>query len=358
MTAAPRRTTARLLAAGLGAAAALWALASPAAACGGLIGENGSIQLLRTTTLAAWHDGVEHYITSFAFSGSGESVGSIIPLPGVPDDVVGGSNWTLQRLQQEVAPDVDGALSATALSEGSARGATVLLETEVDALDITVLSGGADDVGEWALDHGFFLTPDAPEMLEFYAARSPVFLAAKFNLARAAEQGLGAGDATPIHVTIPLDQPWVPLRILGLGLGADERVNADLFLLTDDRPDLLASGDGLTVERRERATDLLLDDLRSDEGMEWVPDEAWLTHLVLDDAAGELDYDLSAGTATTAPSPVAVGQSIAFFDADDPAAGDGAGLDQMVLVVTVGMGIALLGVAGVVTATAPRRRRS
>ena len=27
-------------------------------ACGGLIGENGTIQLVRTTTLAAYHDGV------------------------------------------------------------------------------------------------------------------------------------------------------------------------------------------------------------------------------------------------------------------------------------------------------------
>ena len=49
--------------------------AGPAAACGGLVGENGSIALVRTTTLAAWHDGVEHYVTAFAFAGGGGAFG-------------------------------------------------------------------------------------------------------------------------------------------------------------------------------------------------------------------------------------------------------------------------------------------
>ena len=78
--------------------------AAPAVACGGLVGENGTIQLTRTTTLAAYHDGVERYVTSFEFAGVGEEVGSIVPLPGVPTTVERGGDWTLQRLEQEVAP--------------------------------------------------------------------------------------------------------------------------------------------------------------------------------------------------------------------------------------------------------------
>src|SRR5687768_15971315 len=31
-------------------------------ACAGLIGSNGAVNLGRTTTLAAYHDGVEHYV--------------------------------------------------------------------------------------------------------------------------------------------------------------------------------------------------------------------------------------------------------------------------------------------------------
>src|SRR3977135_3108766 len=78
--------------------------AAPAIACGGLVGENGTIQLTRTTTLAAYHDGVERYVTSFEFSGEGAEGGSIIPLPAIPTSVVRGGDWTLQRLAKEVAP--------------------------------------------------------------------------------------------------------------------------------------------------------------------------------------------------------------------------------------------------------------
>src|SRR5688500_19943972 len=90
------------------AAAALVVTASPAGACGGLVGENGTIELVRTSTLAAYHDGVERYVTSFEFTGEGEEVGSIVPLPDIPTDVERGGDWTLQRLAQEVAPQPSG----------------------------------------------------------------------------------------------------------------------------------------------------------------------------------------------------------------------------------------------------------
>jgi len=62
------------------------------------------VRLLRTTTLAAHHDGVEHYVTSFTFQGAGEDFGAIVPLPGVPTSIERGGNWTLQRLEREKPP--------------------------------------------------------------------------------------------------------------------------------------------------------------------------------------------------------------------------------------------------------------
>ena len=268
--------------------------AAPAGACGGLVGENGTIELVRTTTLAAYSDGVERYVTAFEFTGEGEEVGSIIPLPDEPTDVTRAGDWTLQRLVQEVAPppeetfESDGEDSAGAPAE-----VEVILETEVDALDITVISGGGDAVGQWAIENGFLLTPDAPEVLDYYAERSPVFMAAKFDASRAAELGQDAGDSTPIMATIPTDDPWVPVRILGLGLDDDRSIEADVFLLTDEEPELLAGGTGMTLERSEEANDLLLDDLRSDVAMEWVPEDMWLSYLTVDSPAAELDYDLA-----------------------------------------------------------------
>jgi hypothetical protein len=287
------------------------ATAPAALACGGLVGENGTIQLGRTTTLAAYHDGIERYVTSFEFTGEGQEVGSIIPLPGVPTDVKRGGDWTLQRLEREVAPPRRDAFLAASASEDSAAGAKVLLETKVDALDITVLEGGGDDVGRWAAENGFLLTPDAPEVLDFYAARSPIFMAAKFDASRAAQLGQRGGDGTPIMLTIPTDDPWVPLRILGLGAKSSDAIDADVFLLTDERPSLLAGGPGMTLARSTAASDSLLDDLRSDVGMEWVPERMWLSYLQLGADAGDLDYDLAVSTsADRRPSAVDAGLRI------------------------------------------------
>ena len=180
----------------------------------------------------------------------------------------------------------------------------MILETQIDALDITVLKGGGDEVGTWARDNGFLLTPDAPEMLDFYGHRSQIFMAARFDAARAAELGQTAGDGTPIMLTIPTDAP--------VGAAADpqprastasELVEADVFLLTDEEPNLLAGGPGLSLDRSEPADDLLLDDLRSDVGMEWVPEDMWFTYLQVEAEAGDLDYDLAISPDATHACP-------------------------------------------------------
>ena len=294
------------------AGVALVLTAAPAAACGGLVGENGSIKLTRTTTLAAYHNGVERYVTSFEFSGQGKEVGSIVPLPGVPSKVERGGDWTLQRLEREVAPPEDtfrGAQATKALSPDSAQ---VILSTKIDALDITVLRGGGSAVGKWATSHGFLLTPDAPEMLDFYASRSPIFMAARFDAARARRLGQGTGDGTPIMLTIPTKAPWVPLRILSLGLAKSAVIDADVFLLTDTRPQLLAGGRGLSLNRNEQANNSLLSDLRSDKGMSWIPDHMWFTFLQLHVPAGQLGYDLAASTRPdVVPSLTAAGVTAA-----------------------------------------------
>ena len=215
-------------------------------ACGGLIGPNGAVNLLRTTTLAAYHDGDEHYVTAFQFAGGGGAFGSLTPLPGIPSSVEKGGDWTLQRLVRETEPQL---LDAPFAPRADAAGGSAeeLMKVRIDALDVTVLRGGAVGVGRWATDHGFRLPPDAPEVLDFYAARSPIFLAAVFDADAAAPRGQAVGDGTPVHVTIPTDNPWVPLRILALGKTAAERVDADC--LPADRP---RAGAPAGPDRRQR----------------------------------------------------------------------------------------------------------
>ena len=98
-------------------------------------------------------------------------------------------------------------------------------------------------------------------------------MAAAFDADAAAERGQAVGDGTAVHITIPTDAPWVPLRILALGKTGQEVVEADVYLLTD-RPEPAAGARWLQrpdPRPLRRASDGLLADLRSDRGMEWVP---------------------------------------------------------------------------------------
>jgi hypothetical protein len=205
-------------------------------------------------------------------------------------------------------------------------------------------------VGEWAAANGFILTPDAPEVLDFYARRSPVFLAARFDGDAARRNGVALGDGTPVHLTIPTENPWVPLRILALGRKPQERVNADVFLLTDGRPALLPGGDadGLRLDRQEPASPRLLDDLRSDRGMGWIPESMWLSHLRVDAAPGELTYDLAIDASGEGrPSPLAAG-----LEPGAHAGGDGGGVPLGVVLPAAGVAG-----AGVLAAAAVAGRR-
>jgi hypothetical protein len=276
----------------LATATAATFIGAPAAlACGGLVAPNGAVKLVHTTTLVAYHGGVEHYVTSFEYAGGGTKFGSIIPLPGVPTSVTRGGSWTLQRLELEVHPPAQEAFNAAA--PAAAGRAQVLLRTHVDALTITVVKGGGPAVTAWVRQQGFKVSPDLPAMLNFYAVRSPIFLTATFDPAAEAARGLHLGDGTPVDIAIPLSNPWVPLHILSLAKDSDDIVQADVFMLSDRQPALL-SGPGVQLRVSRPADPSLLSDLRSDRGMGWIPTSAWLSYVTVDAPASGLTYDLSA----------------------------------------------------------------
>jgi hypothetical protein len=320
---------------------ALLLAATPVLACGGLIGPNGAVNLLRTTTLAGYHDGVEHYVTAFQFAGGGGSFGSITPLPDVPTSVVKGGDWTLQRLIRETDPPTARAVSLDAVP--AASGAEELMKVKIDALDLTVLRGGAADIGAWAKKHGFRLPPDAPEVLDFYANRSPIFLAAAFDADAAAARGQQLGDGTPVHITIPTDNPWVPLRILALGKTGGEQIQADVYLLTDNTPALLPRPlgvNGIRLDHSASASESLLTDLRTDRGMEWVPSKGWLTKIAVDAAASDLTYDLAIDvSAAASPSRVDAGFALPTIEAV------GQAFDPRRFLLAIGF--TLVGIAGI-----------
>jgi hypothetical protein len=281
----------------------------PAGACGFLVAPNGAVNLVRTSTLAAYHDGVEHYITSFQFAGSPGAFGSIIPLPGAPTKVERGGDWTLQRLVREVQAPVPAAAGG-ATTAAAATTVEVLERTQIDSLDIAVLKGGGADVVAWANANGFALPDDTVPSIEFYAARSPYFMVATFDAAAAQARGLNGGDGIPIHLTIPVANPWVPLRILATAKQPEDLVQADVFLLTDEKPSILSTP-GPQVDLSEPASLSLLNDLRSDKGMDWVPGAGWLTYVRIDAPAARITGDLAIDARGGRPSLDATGLTAA-----------------------------------------------
>ena len=300
----------RLLALSALVLGALTLLAGPALACGGLVAPGHAEVLQKAVTLSAWHDGFEHYVTGFQFAGSANRFGYIIPLPGNPSKIQKAGEWTLERLEREINPVRELAFSALASAPTAHMGVQVLQRTTVDSLDIVVVKGGGPDVADWAKANGFDLTPDTPKVLADYSDRGAVFALARFDNKAAVKKGLVEGQGTIIHFTIPTQAPWIPLKILALGKGLTEQVDADLFVLTDHFPSLMPENiPGMEIRHSGPASEQLLSDLRSDRGMRWLPTSGmWFTAMSIHTAAINMRADLSIdGGGPPAAPPVPAG---------------------------------------------------
>jgi len=336
--------------------------ALPAAACGGLIAPNGAIRLERATTLVAWHDGVERYLTSFSYSGEASSFGWIVPLPAVPVKVEEGGGWTLQRLFRETHPQ-----PAILSLDFAARAATqsssveVLQQVQVRALDITVLRGSGQGVLDWAAENGFAIDAETHDHVLQYAKGSPVFMAAKYNAGRAEQQRLIFGDGAPVLITLKVPHPWIPFEVLAAG----QQVQADLYLLSDKpvntstwRALIGASGvgtavqgaDGFTLEFQEKMTDSLYHDLSTDKNMGWVRKDSWLTYLSLNAPDEDVTYDMSVtpmGVVKIAPfgtKPMAIvdGNGNQTPPLDAPTAPMGTAMSLLILAIVFGAALWIL----------------
>ena len=200
--------------------------------------------------------------------------------------------------------------SPTAAAGRRPRPAEELLETQVDALDITVLKGGGTSRRR--------LGPRARLLAVARRARGARLLRRAQPhlhgrpLRRAAGRRLGQRDRRR-HPDPPHD-PDRPSRGCRCASSASARqpsepVEADVFLLTDDGARAAApAATGLDARaQRGRPRRRSSTDLRSDKGMEWVPASMWLSYLKIDTPAGALSYDLAVDVNGYSPSPRAAG---------------------------------------------------
>jgi len=296
----------KFLFAGMGVAAAVVLQAGQVFACGGLVAPDGDVRLAKATTFVAWSGGIEHYVTSFAFTGAVTDVGWIVPLPAIPTSITEAGAWTLQRLEREFAPP---ALFAApqGLALDAAAPATVIEQVQVEALDVTVLKGSGQAVIDWCTHNGFLVSAEIENHLLRYASSSPVFMAAKYNTSRALQHHQQAGDGVPLLITMHTPRLWVPLEILA---NAGVPVNADLFLLTGQplhtaggvtitsrfaNGTALDSAPGFKVAGAEPMNESLHQDLSSDRNMAWVPAHGYVTYLTLNAPGASVTYDLGVG---------------------------------------------------------------
>jgi hypothetical protein len=300
----------------------LFSQALPTFACGSLVAPDGDVRLARATTLVAWHGGVEHYLTSFTYQGNYANIGWIVPLPAIPTSIQAGGAWTLQRLERETHPQPPSAFAGA--DDTQAASAQVIEQVQVEALNITVIKGSGPEILTWCATNGFYLSADTRAHLLVYAHGSPIFMAAKYDTARAQARHQLQGDGAPVLMTMPTAHLWVPLEVLAL---EGQPVQADLYLLTDmavNTSDLGAAigqspvdtevpgAPGFRVAFQERMSPTLYHDLSTDRNMGWVPSNAWLTYLTLDAPEPSVTYDLgvsSAGVIRLAPfgtPPIAV----------------------------------------------------
>jgi hypothetical protein len=282
--------------------------APSAFACGGLISPDGDIRLERASTLIAWHNGVEHYLTTFAYqeNNSVANVGWIVPLPAVPETIQDGGAWTLQRLNIESHP-IQRSLFAPQVNT-AASSAQVLQQVQIEALNVTVIKGSGQEILNWAGQNGFTVGGDTRAHLLKYAQGSPIFMAAKYDTHLAQTRHQLQGDGVPLLITMKIPHPWVPLEVLALD---GQQVQADLYFLTDmplNVSDLSArvgqsavgsdipGATGFKVAFQEKMPAQLYQDLSSDRNMGWVWPDSWFTSLSLDAPSEQVSYDLGVST--------------------------------------------------------------
>ncbi|MBO0784395.1 MAG: DUF2330 domain-containing protein, partial [Ktedonobacteraceae bacterium] len=85
----------------LAAICLLIAQSLPTLACGGPLSPNQSIRLQNAATLLAWHDGIEHYMTNFTYTGKANNFGWVLPLPAEPSKIEEGDPDVFSTLYDE-----------------------------------------------------------------------------------------------------------------------------------------------------------------------------------------------------------------------------------------------------------------
>lgn len=281
----------------------------PALACGGPLSPNDSIHLTTAQTLVGWHNGIEYYMTNFAYSGEASQFGWVLPLPAQPQKIEEGSMPVFSDLNSEAA---QGSSNRGWFSSGTYAtnpgGAQVLQRTIIHSLNISIIQGNGPQIVNWARENGFAVDAETQAHLLMYARASSIFMAARYELPSTHQsQAQKQGESAAILLTMKTPSPWIPVELLATDGG---QTSAKFYLLTD-QPLVLSSwqsklglsptgeevpgAPGLTVRYREQLPDSLVQVMASESNMGWIWQHAWFTELDLFAPAAQVTYDIGVG---------------------------------------------------------------
>jgi len=278
----------------------------PALACGGPLSPNDSVHLTTAQTLVGWHNGIEYYMTNFAYSGEASKFGWVLPLPAQPQKIEEGSMSVFSDLSSEAA---QGRSNRGWFSSGNYAanpgGAQVLQRKIIHSLNISIIQGNGLQIVNWARGNGFTVGAETQAHLLMYARASSIFMAARYELPPAHQsQSQNQGESVPILLTMKTPSLWIPVELLATDGG---QTSANFYLLTD-QPLVLSSwqsklglsptgedipgAPGLTVFYRERLPDTFVQVMASEANMGWIWQHAWFTELSLFAPAAQVTYDI------------------------------------------------------------------
>lgn len=122
----------------------------------------------------------------------------------------------------------NGADASSGRSADGGTGVTVYRQQTVGPYEVVVLSGtDGSALSNWLTTHGFVVPPSMQPTLDYYVSLHTDFVALRL------QPGLGETRMSPVRVTSPGAQPFLPLRMVAAGVS--DKVGLTLVVVSSSR---------------------------------------------------------------------------------------------------------------------------
>jgi MYXO-CTERM domain-containing protein len=233
--------------ASVSAGAMALATPTPAEACGGTFCDAGMpmpVDQEGENILFVYEDGAIEVHIQIQYTGDPAKFGWVIPLQATPDRLEPGSEALFQNMLAATVPQYgfqttqdecsaddgfggltgapqDGGGTGAGGDETGGGGAEVLLQQQVGAFEITVLTAASgQEVATWLDDNEYLRDDESIPILDTYLAEGNVLAAVKLT------DGAGVGEIHPIVFHFASDEPCVPLRLTRIAAVDDMEIRS------------------------------------------------------------------------------------------------------------------------------------